>query len=106
MLSDKIVRFHIVDDEMLPAFVVMSLNAGWTKDQLEASKSGMAASQVNISQSDLRNILIPVCSKAEQHRIVARVEELRQLCAQLRERLTSARRTQSQLAEALVAEVA
>jgi type I restriction enzyme S subunit len=42
---------------------------------------------------------------AEQHRIVARVEELRGLCAQLRERLTEARRTQSQLAEALVAEV-
>ena len=106
MLSDKIVRFHIIDDEMLPAFVVMSLNAGWTKDQLEASKSGMAASQVNITQSDLRNILIPVCSRAEQNRIVVRVEELRHLCAQLRERLTSARRTQSQLAEALVAEAA
>ena len=33
------------------------------------------------------------------------VEELRRLCAQLRERLTEASRTQSQLAEALVAEV-
>ncbi|HWH84908.1 MAG TPA: restriction endonuclease subunit S [Burkholderiaceae bacterium] len=41
---------------------------------------------------------------AEQHRIVARVEELRRLCAQLRERLTAARRTQSELANALVAE--
>ena len=42
---------------------------------------------------------------AEQHRIVARVEELRLLCTQLRERLSAARRTQSQLADALVAEV-
>ena len=42
---------------------------------------------------------------AEQHRIVARVEELRHLCTQLRERLSDARRTQSQLADALVAEV-
>ena len=31
MLSDKIVRFHSVADEMLPAFIVLALNAGWTK---------------------------------------------------------------------------
>jgi type I restriction enzyme S subunit len=43
---------------------------------------------------------------AEQHRIVARVKELRQLCANLRQRLTEARQTQSRLADALVAEIA
>ena len=42
---------------------------------------------------------------AEQHRIVARVEELRRLCANLRQRLAQARETQSRLADALVAEV-
>jgi len=39
---------------------------------------------------------------AEQHRIVARVEQLRRLCADLRERLQQARATQSRLADALV----
>ena len=39
---------------------------------------------------------------AEQHGIVACVDELRHVCPQLRERLTEARRMQSQLAEALV----
>ena len=39
---------------------------------------------------------------AEQSRIVARVEELRQLCAELRQRLTASRATQGQLAQALV----
>ena len=66
MLSDKIVRFHSVADEMLPAFIVLTLNAGWTKEQIEAAKSGMAASQVNISQADLRGFWVPVCSKPEQ----------------------------------------
>ena len=37
----------------------------------------------------------------EQHRIVARVQQLRALCAQLRERLQQARRTQGLLADAL-----
>lgn len=62
----------------------------------------MAASQVNISQTDLRGLWLPVCSKAEQSRIVARVEELRQLCSDLRQRLSASRATQGQLAQALV----
>ena len=80
MLSDKIVRFHSIADEMLPAFVVLALNAGWTKSLIEQAKTGMAASQVNISQADLRGFWLPVCSKAEQSRIVTRVEELMRLC--------------------------
>ena len=42
---------------------------------------------------------------AEQHRIVARVEEVRSLCADLRGKLTEARITQTALADALVATV-
>ncbi len=106
MLSDKIVRFHSIADEMLPGFIVLALNAGWTKDQIELAKSGMAASQVNISQANLRGFWIPVCSKAEQTRIVARVESLRRLCADLRQRLAARQTTQAHLAEALIAEVA
>jgi type I restriction enzyme S subunit len=102
MLSDKIVRFHSVADEMLPAFIVLALNAGWTKDQIESAKSGMAASQVNISQANLRSFWVPVCSKAEQSRIVARVEHLRRLCVDLRQRLTAAQVHQTQLAQALI----
>jgi type I restriction enzyme S subunit len=39
---------------------------------------------------------------AEQARIVARVTELRRICAELRQRLTASQTTQSRLAEALV----
>ena len=80
MLSDKIVRAHPIGDEMLASFVVLALNAGWSKELIEIAKTGMAASQVNISQADLKAIPVPVCSRAEQHRIVARVEELMKLC--------------------------
>jgi type I restriction enzyme S subunit len=43
---------------------------------------------------------------AEQARIVARVTELRRLCADLRQRLATSQATQSRLAEALVESVA
>ena len=102
MLSDKIVRFHPVTDELAPAFVVLALNAGWTRELLEAAKTGMAASQVNVSQADLKSLWVPVCGLEEQTRIVARVTELRRLCADLRQRLATSQATQSRLAEALV----
>ena len=60
----------------------------------------------NLSVGKIRKIPVPLPPLAEQHRIVARVEELRRLCADLRQRLTQAQETQSRLADALVAEVA
>lgn len=43
---------------------------------------------------------------AEQSRIVTRVAQLRQLCADLRQRLSASQATQAHLAEALIKEVA
>ena len=68
------------------------------------AKAGISTLPI-ISKGKWEQLLVPVPPLAEQHRIVARVEELRLLCTQLRERLSAARRTQSQLADAMVAEV-
>jgi len=65
-----------------------------------------ATAQKNINLDVLNSVLIPLPPAAEQRRIVSRVEELQRLCADLRRRLTQARTTQAQLADALVAEVA
>jgi len=70
-------------------------------------QQAVMAAQVGVSREGLSiaklgNFLIPVPPLAEQSRIVARVEELRQLCAGLRQRLTASRATQGQLAQALV----
>lgn len=60
----------------------------------------------NLSVGKIRNYVVPVAPLAEQTRIVARVTELRALCQQLREKLTQARTTQTQLAQAWVEQVA
>jgi type I restriction enzyme S subunit len=73
-------------------------------DELRKQASGGA--QPNLNVGKIKSMLIPLPPLAEQHRIVARVKELRQLCANLRQRLIEARQTQSRLADALVAEIA
>ena len=93
---------HVVDvtHEGLLEYLCLYVNA----ISLEPYVTGTAQPKMN--QSKLNGIPVALPPLAEQHRIVARVEELRRLCAQLRERLTDAHQTQSQLADALVAEAA
>ncbi len=56
--------------------------------------------------TQLKDCAFPLPPLAEQSRIVTRVEYLRRLCADLRQRLSASQSTQAQLAEALVQEVA
>ena len=102
MISDKIIRFHLVEGGMYEKFVALCLNAGATASYLETAKSGMAASQMNITQEKLRAAPIPICSTAEQQRIVAKVDELMALCDGLKADLATARLRQVTLADTLI----
>jgi len=52
----------------------------------------------------VRGIPVPLPPITEQHRIVARVEELRGICADLRHHLQQAQATRSKLANTSVAQ--
>jgi type I restriction enzyme S subunit len=105
MLSDKIIRLDIsslVDRD----FLNMVNNAKTSRTYYAENASGTSSSMKNVGRQVILNLPIPLPPLAEQHRIVARVEQLRRLCADLRERLQQARATQSRLAEALVSAAA
>jgi type I restriction enzyme S subunit len=102
MISDKIIRFHLFDGGMYDKFVALCMNAGGTAEYLEAAKSGMAVSQMNITQEKLRLAPVPICSTAEQHRIVAKVDELMALCDGLKADLVEARARQARLSTTLI----
>jgi type I restriction enzyme S subunit len=102
MISDKIIRFHLVEIGISERFISLCLNAGPTCEHLEKAKSGMAESQMNISQGKLRAAPIPLAPIEEQHRIVAKVDELFTLCDELKARLAMAQETQLYIAESLV----
>jgi type I restriction enzyme S subunit len=104
MISDKIIRFHPVDIGVDGRFVTLCLNTGATAEYLENAKSGMAASQVNISQEKLRLAPMPLPALALQRRIVTKVDELMALCDQLKSRITAASQLQQKLADVMVAQ--
>ena len=90
MISDKIIRFHLIQADLYERYISLCLNAGLTSHHLEKSKSGMAESQMNISQDKLKAAPIPMCPVPEQKRIVAKVDELMALCDALeREQVSS-----------------
>jgi type I restriction enzyme S subunit len=64
------------------------------------------AGQKTVNQGHIGSLQLPLPPLAEQYRIVASVESLRRLCADLRQRLTARQTTQAHLAEALIDEVA
>jgi type I restriction enzyme S subunit len=58
----------------------------------------------NVSLEDIHNFVVPVPPLAEQHRIVAKVDELMTLCDRLEASLTTSDQTRTRLLEATLAE--
>jgi len=104
MISDKIIRFHLVDG-IDPDFAALALSAGYSSEVIDGLKSGMAASQVNISQTKLRSVPFPLPPLAEQRRIVAKVDELMALVDELEDKLDEAQISGAELLDAVVAEL-
>ena len=76
ILSDKTVRIDYMHDYCNPKFLVFVLNSSAIHELVMSATVGMAASQVNVSQSSIQNTLIPFPPSKEQQRIVNKLEAL------------------------------
>jgi type I restriction enzyme S subunit len=85
----------------LTSYLHAVLSSPLLAKQFEDIKAG--GSHTNkLNLGDIPKLMIPLPPLAEQQRILIRLEQLRGLCAALRQRLAAAQTTQSHLAEALV----
>jgi type I restriction enzyme, S subunit len=82
-------------------FLSLVINSPFVRKQSEDGTEGVG--NKNLVLRKIKAFKIPVPPIAEQFRIVTRVNELRSLCADLRQRLSAAQSTQGHLADALVA---
>jgi type I restriction enzyme S subunit len=90
-------------DAGLNEFVLFLLQTEFMQTSFAGDTRTLAQPTLNVGL--IRQALTPLPPPAEQSRIVARVESLRRLCADLRQRLSASQTTQAQLAGALVREI-
>lgn len=87
----------------MESYVSIALASAVFQEQVQ-ERAGRGTLPI-ISKGKWEQLLVPVPPLAEQLRIVARVEQLRRLCVDLREHLQQSRATQSSLADALVSAI-
>lgn len=102
MLSDKIIRFKIYGDLISPGYCALVLNVGYSASQIEKFKSGMADSQMNISQDKVRQIIIAAPPIAEQNRIITKIDEMMNLCDSLEQKIDTIASKQAELLNAVM----
>ena len=88
-------------DEDLRSFVLFLLQTQFMQDSFAGDTRTLAQPTLNVGL--IRAAYTPLPPRAEQSRIVTRINELRALCADLRQRLSAAQSTRGHLADALVA---
>lgn len=102
-LGQRVMLFRF-SEKVSNEFVRLVISSKGFLDHLLTLHKGIGAKHVNVG--DMRLAVAPLPPLAEQSRIVTRIEELRRLCAELRQRLSASQTTQAHLAEALVESVA
>lgn len=104
MMSDKIVRLSLKDACVAKYAWIVNNYADFARQHYVENASGVSPSMKNVSRSAILGLPFPLPPLAEQHRIVAKVDELMALCDQLETSLTSADETRKKLLDALLAE--
>jgi type I restriction enzyme S subunit len=82
------------------SFLTRVLESEWALDQASACATGIA--QKTVPLSGLRKMGIPLPPLAEQHRIVAKVDQLMAVCDRLEKQLTSTQTENRRLLEAVL----
>ena len=93
---------QIPNDKLCNEYVALALNSPHCFKQSQEYTNGIGNKDLGLTR--MINITLPLPPLEEQHRIVAKVDELMALCEQLKARFATAQTTQLYLADSLVKE--
>ncbi len=105
ILSDKTIRLKYIPESLYPDCIVQFLNSTEIRALLLDKMIGMASSQVNISQANIKGIPFPLPPLEEQKAIVAKVNSLMALCDQLEQQIELSSNQVEELMESCLKEV-
>lgn len=98
---DLMMKVRIAESLCLP-FIHLCAIAPYARGYMAEHAAGAQETMPKINQSTLIALPIPLPPVAEQHRIVAKVNELMALCDQLEGSITTGERTRARLLEAVL----
>jgi len=104
MMSDKIVRFRL-PKSMNSHFINIVNGTEFSRSYYITNASGTSSSMKNVSRQVMAELPIPLPSLPEQHRIVARFDQLMALCNTLEQQIDVATVKQSEMLNAVMARV-
>lgn len=100
--ASYLIRIRLAKDFIVPRYLNICMNSpNFRKSEIEPQLKQQCG-QANVNGTIMRNMRVPIPSTAEQHRIVAKVDELITLCDALKTRLADAQTTQIHLADTIV----
>jgi type I restriction enzyme S subunit len=102
--ASYLIRLRFSLNHSSPLYVNLAMNAPRFRETQIIPLIKKQTGQANVNGTALKNMLIPFPPPAEQHRIVAKVDELMTLCDRLEASLTASDETCRRLLEALLAE--
>ncbi|MDB5320020.1 MAG: restriction endonuclease subunit [Phycisphaerales bacterium] len=100
--NQRLGKLNFFSDFTLPGFFFWFFNCTFFRNELSRTCTGMKVRHT--SPKRILNVPVPMCSLAEQRRIVAKVDELTALVDQLEAQLAAARAKGEKLLEAAVAQ--
>lgn len=101
---DKLIRFRVDPELCCPRYVCYMMNASQTREAIEAM-CATTAGNIGLSAGRLKTIEIPCPPLDEQQRIVAKIDQLMALCDRLEAAIAAAQTKQTDLLNALMAQV-
>jgi type I restriction enzyme S subunit len=99
---DKLIRVRAAPELMLPAYLRIAGDTDLVRTEVEEA-CATTVGNWGISATNLKEVRFPVPPLAEQHRIVAKIDELMALCDRLEAARTAREATRDRLASASLA---
>ncbi|WP_316347323.1 restriction endonuclease subunit S [Desulfuromonas acetoxidans] len=103
--ASYLIRASLFQEEIVPAFVNYALNSSYFRITQIEPEITQQCGQANFNGTKLKNTLVPLPSRAEQKRIVAKVDQLMTLCDKLEAKLNQAKQHSEKLMESTLRQV-
>ena len=100
--ASYLIRIRFNPDLVNPVYINLAMNAPYFRETQIVPELRQQCGQANVNGSKLRNMMIPLPPLAEQHRIVARVEELMTVCKRLEGKLSAIQEEKGSLLESVL----